>query len=118
MTTPPPTRRGALGAIAAALMGYGALAATTDPRLDVPLEMDRVTREKRQRRVRNDTPHDFDMIPPETEAVLTRRGTRVRDVRPPSQSSSEPAPALAMQRTRRGRRLLPVSESRAMAMHR
>jgi hypothetical protein len=99
-------------------MGYGALAATTDPRLDVPLEMDRVTREKRQRRVRNDTPHDFDAIPPETEAVLTRRGTRVRNVRPSSLRSDEPAPALAMQRTRRGRRLLPVSESRVMAMQR
>jgi hypothetical protein len=99
-------------------MGYGALAATTDPRLDVPLEMDRVTREKRQRRVRNDTPHDFDLIPPETEAVLTRRGTRVRDVRAPSTPSTVPEPALAMQRTRRGRRLLPVSESRIVAMDR
>ena len=118
MTTPPPSRRGALAAIAAALMGYGALAATTDPRLDVPLEMDRVTREKRQRRLRNDTPHDFDAIPPQTEPVLTRRGTRVRVVRPPSPPSTAPEPALAMQRTRRGRRLLPVSESRTIARQR
>jgi hypothetical protein len=114
----PPNRRDALFALAGIIVGFSGLAATTDPSGFVDLAAERRARPKRQRRTLNDTPHDFDAIPPETERVLTRRGHRVRVVREIVEPVDRPEAPRVVTITRRGRRWRDAETPAAFAARR